>query len=135
VDITISQDADDAPRFRILLEVSNFRSPTVVTTENFDTVFAGHCGPLVVQIEQPIPLEEKIDQIEEVDELKDYLRYEADLSEFTLVVPGSNLHIRMTGTEAAFHIPGSRDVKLLLEDFQDSMKTITGSGLKLLPRN
>lgn len=57
------------------------------------------------------------------------------MSEFTLVVPGSNLQIRMTGTEAVFHIPGSRDVKLLLEDFRDSMKTITGSGLKLLPRN
>jgi hypothetical protein len=57
------------------------------------------------------------------------------LSEFTLVVPGSNLQIRMTGTEAVFHIPGSRDVKVLLENFRDSMKTITGSGLKLLPRN
>lgn len=98
-------------------------------------MFSGHCDALVVQFEQPIPLEEKIDQIEEVDELKDYLRYEADLSEFTLVVPGSNLHIRMTGTEAVFHIPSSRDVKLLLEDFQDSMKIITGSGLKLLTRN
>lgn len=135
VDIMISQDADDASRYRILLEVSNFRSPDVVTTENFDTVFARHCDALVVQFEQPISLEEKIDQIEEVDELKDYLRYEADLSEFNLVVPGSNLQIRMTGTEAVFHIPGCRNVKLLLEDFQGSMKTITGSGLKLLPRN
>jgi Caspase domain len=135
VDITINQDADDASRYRILLEVSNFRSPAVVTTENFDTVFAGHCDMLVVQFEQPISLEEKIDQIEEVDELNDSLRYEADLSEFTLVVPGSNLQIRMTGTEAVFHIPGSRDVKLLLENFRNSMKTITGSGLKLLPRN
>lgn len=42
---------------------------------------------------------------------------------------------RLTATEAVFHIPGSRDVKLLLEDFRDSMKTITDSGLKLLPRN
>lgn len=41
----------------------------------------------------------------------------------------------MTYIEAVFHIPGSRDVKLLLDDFRDSMKTITGSGIELLPRN
>ena len=135
VDITISQDPDDASRYRILLEVSNFRSLDVVTAENFDAVFARHCDTLVVQFEQPISLVEKIDQIEEADELKAYLKYEADLSEFTLAVPGSKLQIRMTGTEAVFHIPGSRNVKLLLEDFRNSMKTITGSGLKLLPSN
>jgi hypothetical protein len=42
---------------------------------------------------------------------------------------------RLTGTEAVFHIPGSRNVKLLLEGFRDSMKTIPGSGLELLSRN
>jgi hypothetical protein len=135
VDITINQHPDDAAQYRILLEVSNFKSPAVITTGNFDTVFSGHCDTLVVQFDRSISLEEKIDQIEEIAELKSHLSYEADLSEFTLSVPGLNLEIKMTESEAVFRIPGSSDVKLLLEDFRDSMKTLTGSGLKLLPRH
>lgn len=64
VDITIDQASDEAAHYRILVEVSEFRSPSVLTTEEFDKVFSGHCDTLVVQFEKPASVEDKIDEIE-----------------------------------------------------------------------
>jgi hypothetical protein len=132
VDIDIRQDPENAARYRILLEISEFKTPEVIANEKFDRVFSGHCDTLVVQFERPMPVEKKIDEIEEIRELRKHLRYEADLSELTLSVPGSNLTMRMTRTEVLFYVPGSNDVKVLLRDYRAAMKTLTGSGLALL---
>lgn len=135
VDITISQRTDDSSQYRLLIEVSEFKSPTVFTTEKFDKVFSGHCDTLVIQFEQPASVVDKIDEIEAIRALKKGLRYAADLSELTLSVPGSSLVVRMTPDEVSFSIPGDTDVKQLLEGFRDSLKSLAGSGVKLISQN
>lgn len=135
VDIAISQGADDAAQYRILIEVSEFRSPAALTTEEFAEVFSGHCDTLVVQFAQPVSVEDKIDEIEAIRALKKGLHYAADLSELTLALPGSSLVVRMTADEASFSIPGSTDVKQLLDGFRASLKALAGTGVKLISQD
>ena len=129
VNISIRQDPADAGRYVIETDVGTVRNPDVAKTASFSELFSGYCDAVVVEFVKPISVEEKIDAIEDIPELRKHLAYESDCSSLTLELPSPNIRIHITREQMQLSLPGPRDLKALLANAQSALSAIHDAGV------
>lgn len=131
VNISLSQDPEDAEKYLISTEVRSFRNPTVIEDPNFLAIFTKYCKRVVFELEANLDLESKIDDIEEIDALAKHLDYDPECTEFTLRMPGSGIVIYASGKEMVFSLDSAGDLKLLLGNTQKAFSQLAGDSINL----
>jgi len=129
VNISIRQDPEDAGGYVIETEVGTIRNPDIVKTASFSDLFSGYCDAMVIAFANPVSVEEKIDLIEDIPELRKYLAYESDCSALTLELPNPNIRIHITKGQMHLSIPGPKDLKALLANAQSALSAIHDAGV------
>jgi hypothetical protein len=133
VSIGVTQDAADAASYILTTEVGSIRRPAVVDEPSFSEVFSAYCDTVVVEFDRALSVEAKIDAIEEVPELKAYLKYESDASSLTLDLPAPRLRVYVTATQMVFSSPGAGNLQTLVRSVQQALALMVNAGAPLLP--
>ncbi len=131
VNISLSQDSEDAERYLLSTEVRSFRNPTVIDDPSFLAIFNKYCRRVVFELEANLDLESKIDAIEEIDALAKHLDYDPECTEFTLRLPGSGIVIHASGRQMVFALDSAGDLKLLLGNTQKAFEQLAGDSINL----
>lgn len=131
VNISLSQDPEDAERYLLKTEVRSFRNPDIIDDPNFLAIFSKYCKRIVFELEASLDLESKIDDIEEIDALASKLEYDPECTEFTLHLPEPGIVIHATGSEMVFTLDSQGDLKLLLGNTQKAFAQLAGNSINL----
>ncbi len=131
VNISLSQDPEDAERYLLSTEVRSFRNSEVIDDPNFLAIFTKYCRRIEFELEANIDLESKIDDIEEIDALAANLDYDPECTEFTLKLPQAGINIHATGARMIFSLDAPGDLKLLLGNAQKAFKQLSGNHINL----
>lgn len=126
VALNLSQNPAAADQFLLSTEVSGIRREQVTATEAFASVFNSHCDTIAVLFARPVDLEEKIDRIEENEEWRAVLNYDAACSWFTLQF--SHLQVKVTRREMLFSLAGTRDLAQLISGTNAALGQLLGAG-------
>ena len=132
VNLSIGQAPDDARRYVLVTEVGVIRRPAVVMEEGFSDLFSRYCDTVVIEFSRGLNMADKIDDIEDVPELKKHLECEPDGSSFTLDLPSPIIRISVTADRMTLSLPGSRNLQALLGNAQRALTVLSGSGVVLL---
>lgn len=131
VNISLSQDPDDAERYLLTTEVRSFRNPAIIDDLNFLAIFTKYCKRIVFELEANLDLESKIDDIEEIDALAANLDYDPECTEFTLRLPEPGIVIHAAGNQMVFTLDSQGDLKLLLGNTQKAFTQLAGNSINL----
>ncbi len=132
VNITITQDENDASNYAMRTEVTTIRTPDIVSDTGFCSLFNDTCDRLILGFEQAVDLEAKIDAIEENPNLESFLEYEPDCSSFTLKIPNPSIKFQITPHQLIVTLPGTRNLKQLIDHCSAAFETFSSSGVELL---
>ncbi len=91
-------------------EVSLIRRQEVVSEDRFINLFSRYCDTIVIEFSGPMNLQDKIDEIESIPQLKKQLTYAADCSSFTLNMAKPSMRIHVTSDRMALSLPGTRNL-------------------------
>jgi len=131
VNLSLSQDPEDADLYLLTTEVRSFRNPTVIDDPNFLAIFTKYCRRVVFELETNLDLESKIDDIEEIDALAKHLDYDPECTEFTLRLPSSGIVIYASGNQMVFSLDTAGDLRLLLGNTQKAFAQLAGDSINL----
>jgi hypothetical protein len=126
VTLTLEQDPKVAQDYRLLTEVSAFRRHNIVNTPQFLAVFSGCCDTVLIRFANPLDLAEKIDRIEEIDELASFLDYDPQCAWLTLRLP--HLLVEMTALQITCRLPGEGNLGQLITQTQAALERLSGEG-------
>lgn len=127
--LTLEQDPKIAEHYRLLTEVSGFRREDIVNTPEFLAVFADCCDTVVVRFAKAIDLEEKIDRIEENDELARFLDYDSEYRWLALRLP--HLLLEVTPLQMTCRLPGEANLGQLVARTQEALARFSAEGALL----
>jgi hypothetical protein len=130
VNLWIMQDPGDPSVYVLTTEVGAIRRPAIITEDGFSDVFSRYCDTVVIEFSRNIDLKDKIDEIEDLPELKGHLKYEADCSSFKLNLP--TLQICVTAKRITLSLPGTDNIKVLLDNAKNALAALSSSGVVLL---
>ena len=131
VNISLSQDPEDAERYLLTTEVRSFRNPAIIDDPNFLAIFTKYCKRIVFELEANLDLESKIDDIEEIDALAANLDYDPECTEFTLRLPEPGIVIHAAGNQMVFTLDSQGDLRLLLGNTQKAFTQLAGNSIHL----
>jgi hypothetical protein len=132
VNISIEQDEDDCASYTITTEVTNIRKPDAILRDEFSKIFSRYCDNVVIGLARALDLNEKIDQIEAIPELKPHVDYDANADFFTLDLLTQGIRLTVRSTEIAIELLHHGDIKALLANSKEGLKRLGGSGVALL---
>lgn len=127
VTLTLDQDSAVAANYSLATEVSGFRTPEIVHAPHFLNLFSSRCDRTVLAFDRPISLEDKIDEIEENDELARCLDYDVACSYLTLRLP--RLVVEVTAQRMVCRLPGERNLGLLIAQTQEAISRLSGAAM------
>jgi len=131
VNITIGQDEVAADQFMLKTEVNGFQNSDISEHPGFCSVFNPCCDRLVVDFLSACNLEAKIDAIEANEQLEPFLDYEPDCSSLTLSIPTPNIRFKITPHQMLITLPGTRDLRQLIDHCKAAFDTFAQAGLSL----
>ncbi len=131
VNISLSQDPEDAEKYLLSTEVRSFRNSGVIEDPNFLVIFTKYCQRVVFELVADLDLESKIDDIEEIDSLAANLDYDPECTEFTLRLPEAGISIYATKSQMVFSLDAPGDLKLLLGNTQKAFSQLSGNRINL----
>ena len=125
VALTLTQHPELPGNYTFRTGISNLRSIEFARNEVFASIFEPFCDTVELAFPQPVDLEDAIDQIEEVDELAEYLDYDAQCTYLTLTFPKLVLEVR--AQQMRFRLPGIGDLLRLLNETESAIEKLTDS--------
>ena len=131
VNISLTQDPEDAEKYLLSTEVRSFRNSSVIDDPNFLAIFTKYCKRIVFELDANLDLESKIDDIEEIDALAEHLDYDPECTEFTLRLPEPGIVIYATGDRMVFSLDSQGDLKMLLGNTQKAFAQLAGNSINL----
>lgn len=132
-DVTLSteQDDEDPGRYLLSSRVNDFRRPEVVTESAFAEAFGFMADILAIEFPQSVDVEAKIDEIEEIPELSQFLKYQPDGSSLTLELPEAGMRLHMDADRMTFRLIGQRNLTLLIANVETTLAALFRSGMEL----
>ncbi|HEV7282066.1 MAG TPA: hypothetical protein VGN57_17825 [Pirellulaceae bacterium] len=131
VDLSLDQDQDDATRYVLSTQASAFRRPEIVSDPEFLRLFNERFDRVVIELETPLDVEAKIDEIEDSEALADQLEYDRDATWFALQLPGLPVRMHATASRIAFLSDGRRDLASLIQNASQAVAYLAGAGATL----
>lgn len=129
LNISINQDSSVPRIYQITTEITHLFNDQIADDHRFHTCFNHHCNRLLVQFPQAIDLEDKIDQIEEIESIADCLDYSPDCSHFELKLPSLDLRIHITESEMYFERLTLSNLAELLKQSRQAFDILTTAGI------
>ncbi|MDD5299441.1 MAG: caspase family protein [Gallionella sp.] len=138
VEISLTQHPTQITQYRLRTEVKDIRHPEIVTQENFQEVFSSYCNSVIVEFKNNnFPVEDMINQIEDIPELSPFLKSNPTASSLTLNLtsPAPELKILISKRSMKFSLPRSTggNLGLLLGNLKQAVTFLSGAGVTLLP--
>jgi hypothetical protein len=127
--VRIDQSPEDPKNYQLTTEIVALHNPEIADDERFHACFTHHCETLIVEFPGSINIDEKIDAIEEIEEIAQYLSYEPDGSSFELRLTPLDLEIKVTESEMSFQLLTLRNLNKLIEHSQKAFEILTAVGL------
>ena len=127
--VRIDQSSEDPKNYQLSTEIVALHNPEIAIDERFHACFTHHCETLIVEFPGSINIDEKIDAIEDIDEIAQYLTYEPDGSAFELRLIPLDLEIKVTDSEMSFQLLTLRNLDKLIEHSQRAFEILTAVGL------
>lgn len=127
VALTIDQDPKVAANYRITTEVAGFRNADIVDRPHFTGLFAAFCDRVVIDFANPIDMEDRIDAIEENDDLAECLDFSPDYSWLVLRLP--RLVVEVTPSRMTCKLPGEGNLGELIAQTQEALHRLSGAGV------
>lgn len=124
--LTLDQDPEAAGNYRLTTEVSRFRTPEIPEGSSFVELFASRCDRVAINFGQPLSIGEKVDEIEENDDLAQFLDYDAACTWLTLRLP--QLIVEVTPQRMICRLPGERNLAALIAQTQQALTRLAGVG-------
>ncbi|MEM6600104.1 MAG: hypothetical protein AAF649_01820 [Verrucomicrobiota bacterium] len=131
VTLILEQDAEDPSRYGLSARVNEFRQPKVVSEDTFAEAFGAVTDTVAIEFPAVVDVEAKIDQIEEIPELAQFLRYQPDGSSLTLELPQAGMRVVMNAERMTFKLIGQRNLALLIKNVETTLATLFNSGMEL----
>lgn len=131
--LRVDQCEDDPKNYRFATEIVALHSDEIIADPRFHACFTHHCDQLVIDFTVPVRVEDKIDRIEDMPDLRDALTYEPDGSSFELRLPQLDLDIHVTETTMTFRLLTLRNLGKLLDHSQKAFDILADCqfGLRL----
>jgi hypothetical protein len=127
--VRIDQCPLDAKNYQLTTEITALHHPEITNDDRFHACFTHHCETLIVEFPGSINIDEKIDAIEDIDEIAQYLTYEPDGSAFELRLIPLDLEIKVTESEMTFQLLTLRNLEKLIDHSQKAFEILTEVGL------
>lgn len=131
VDLSLDQDPEDPTRYLLSTQASAFRRPEIVSDPEFLRIFNERFDRVVMELETPLDVEAKIDEIEDTEALADQLEYDREATYFTLSLPGLPMRMHATAARVAFLSEGRRDLASLIQNASQAVAYLAGAGASL----
>ena len=124
--ISISLDPDDTSSFIIQRQLTEIANPSVVASEQFNSVFKKLFNRLVFRFAKGINIEELIDKVESLPKGRNIkVDYDpSDLSECTLQIVGLNYTIKVEAHQISIISDYSTEPRGLIEAFKETRRAI-----------
>ncbi|MDG1242853.1 MAG: hypothetical protein P8R37_05145 [Opitutae bacterium] len=127
--VRIDQCPADAKNYQLTTEITALHNAEIASDDRFHACFTHHCETLIVEFPGSINIDEKIDAIEDIEEIAQYLSYEPDGSSFELRLIPLDLQISVTESEMTFQLLTLRDLEKLINHSQKAFEILTAVGL------
>lgn len=127
--VRIDQCPEDPKNYQLTTEIVALHTPEIAGDDRFHACFTHHCETLIIQFPGSINMDEKIDAIEEIDEIAQYMTYEPDGSSFELRLIPLDLEIKVTESEMSFQLLTLRNLDKLIDHSQQAFEILTAVGL------
>jgi hypothetical protein len=131
VDIGLFQNPEAADRYVLRIQVSSFRRPEIINDPDFIKIFSEHCDSIVIELDPPLDIEAKIDEIEEIAELAAGLEYEAECTSFRLELPQAGVLLHVSSEKIIATLIGNGDLQLLIGNTAKGFAQLAGSSVTL----
>jgi Caspase domain len=131
VSIRLMQDPAAPNMYLLNNEVTVLRRPEIVSEPAFLDIFARYCNSVIIELEGDLDIEAKIDDIEEVDALRNNLEYDAECTGFTLRFPGTGMVLHATRNRLRFTLAGGGDLTVLIAGTQAALAHLSGAHIAL----
>lgn len=131
LELKLDQCTKETKDYILSTEVVELKNDCISADERFHACFTQHCDQLILDFENPIEIEDKIDAIEEIDELAQALNYNPDASSFSLRLIALDLLIEVSEFEITFRLLSLCDLGKLLDYSQKAFDILTGAKFKL----
>ncbi len=129
LNVTLAQDPEDAERYLLRTEAVSFRRPEIVEEAAFLEVFAADFQKVLIVLSAGYDLEEKIDEIEELDEFAKQLDYDPNCTYFTLRMPGINVVLHATAEQLVFSLLNPAPLTQLIANTLQAMSRLASVSL------
>jgi hypothetical protein len=127
VNLWVEQDAEKPAAYRLVTQVSSFRTPEVVQDERFLALFGPYCDRVVTEFSEPFDIAAKIDAIEAMPALVPYLDYDAQGLWFTLNLPSPAIKVHVTQNRMVFTLATRGELKTLLGHASAALTALGGN--------
>lgn len=131
VDIALYQNPKEAEGYVLRIQVSSFRRPEVITDPNFIKIFSEHCDSIVIGLDPPLVIKDKIDEIEDVEELADGLDYDAECTSFKLELRQAGVSLYVSSEKLIVTLIDDGDLQLLIGNAAKGFSQLAGSSVTL----
>jgi hypothetical protein len=127
--VRIDQSPLDAKNYQLTTEIVALHNTEIASDDRLHACFTHHCETLIVEFPGSINIDEKIDAIEDIPEIDEFMTYEPDGSSFELRLIPLDLQIQVTESEMTFQLLTLRDLAKLIDHSQKAFEILTAVGL------
>ena len=131
--IRIDQCTEEVKDYTLSTEIVALHNDNILSDERFHNCFSHQCEQLIIELAQPIQIEDKIDALEDLKELSDALTYRPDCRSFELKLPKLDLLIEVYESRISFRLLTMRNLGKLIDHSQKAFDIMADSkiGIRL----
>lgn len=130
VDITLAQSEEDFSEYYISTTV-RILEPNIISDDRFLQVFSKYCDTVVFELSSDLDLVEVIDQIENVEELRESLNHDADLTYLDFSLSDVTIDVRVEQHRICFSTPKRSKLSQLLKSTIAGVQSLNASKIQL----
>jgi len=129
--LLMEQDEEDESSYCLSIRVGALQRPEVVLEDTFAEAFGTYTETLAIDFPEPVNVEDKIDQIEEIPELAKFLSYQPEGTSLMLELPEAGMRVSMNTDRMTFRLIGQRHLGQLIKNVEQTLATMANSGMGL----
>ena len=129
--VRVDQCKEEVKNYSLSTEIVALHNDSILTDQRFHDCFTHQCEKLIIELAQPIKIEDKIDALEDLQELSNTLTYRPDCKSFELSLSQLDLLIEVFESQVAFRLLTMRNLGKLIDHSQKAFDIMADSEINL----
>ena len=129
--VRVDQCEEEVKNYSLTTEIVALHNDSILIDERFHDCFTHQCEQLIVELAQPIQIEDTIDALEDLKGLSDALTYRPDCRSFELCLPKLDLLIEVFESRVTFRLLTMRNLGKLIDHSQKAFDIMADSEINL----